>query len=162
MRVGQGCDIHRLVEGRDLILGGISIPFLKGEEAHSDGDVLIHAIIDSLFGAAALGDIGSHFPPSDGKLKNISSRTLLRETAGIVSAEGYTIINIDSTIILQEPRLAHYTEQMKNNLAEDLGISVASVSVKAKTAELTGPVGEGRAVEAFSICLIQQRTPGTA
>lgn len=157
IRVGQGYDIHRLVAGREFILGGVTIPAEKGEDAHSDGDVLLHAVIDSLFGAAAAGDIGTHFPPTDDQYKNISSRDLLREAAARVAEMGWTVVNIDATVILEKPKIRTYIQEMRNNIAEDLKIGKDWVSVKGKTSEKTGPVGNGEAVEAQAVCLIQNR-----
>lgn len=155
IRIGHGYDIHRLTAGRKLFLGGIEIPFEKGEDAHSDGDVLLHAIIDSLLGASASGDIGTHFPPNDDSYKNISSRVLLRRTAELLGKRGYAPVNIDASVILEGPKIGPYIIGMRETIARDLGIEVERVSVKGKTAEKTGAVGEGRAVEAHAVCLIR-------
>lgn len=157
MRVGQGYDIHRLVSGRKLVLGGVEIASEKGEEGHSDGDVLLHAIIDALFGAAAIGDIGTHFPPEDADLKDISSRKLLKEAGRKIFETGYSVVNIDATVVLQKPRIREYIHTIKNNIAGDLGIDTEAVSVKGKTAEKMGPVGMEKAIEAYAVCLIQSR-----
>jgi 2-C-methyl-D-erythritol 2,4-cyclodiphosphate synthase len=157
MRVGHGYDVHKLVPGNKLILGGVDIPFPLGEEAFSDGDVLIHAVIDALFGAAALGDIGKHFPPGDEQYKDISSRILLKRALSILEEEGYGIANIDATVILQEPRILPYVQAMRENISEDLSIPKESVSIKGKTAERLGPVGRGESVEAHAVCLIEKR-----
>ena len=141
---------------RLLLLGGVDIPFPLGEEAFSDGDVLIHAIIDALFGAAALGDIGTHFPPGDEQYRDISSRILLKRTSGILAAEGYGIVNIDATVILQEPRISPHVSAMRKNISDDLSVSVETVSVKGKTAERMGHVGRGEAVEAYAVCLVEK------
>ena len=157
IRIGQGYDIHRLIKGRKLLLGGVEIPFEKGEDAHSDGDVLLHAVIDALLGAAAAGDIGTHFPPSDAQYKNISSRELLRRTALVLQKSGFTILNIDATVIIEKPKIRPYNLEIRSNIAEDLNLTTDAVSVKGKTAEKTGPVGKGEAVEARAVCLIQNR-----
>lgn len=156
IRVGSGWDLHRLVEGRPLWLGGVNIPSPKGEEAHSDGDVLLHAVIDALLGAAALGDIGTHFPPSDSQWKDADSRHLLRMTLNLLKREGWHIGNLDCTIILEAPRLGPHKETIRRTLAEDLGLPVDAVSVKAKTKEGVDAVGRGEAVEAFAAVLIEK------
>jgi 2-C-methyl-D-erythritol 2,4-cyclodiphosphate synthase len=156
IRVGSGWDLHRLVEGRPLWLGGVNIPSPKGEEAHSDGDVLLHAVIDALLGAAALGDIGTHFPPSDSQWKDADSRHLLRMTLNLLKREGWHIGNLDCTVILETPRLGPHKETIRRTLAEDLGLPVDAVSVKAKTKEGVDAVGQGEAVEAFAAVLIER------
>ena len=144
MRIGQGFDLHKLVENRSLIIGGITILSSKGEEAHSDGDVLIHALIDALLGAKALGDIGTHFPPSDMTYKNMSSEELLRRTLMLAD---FDIVNIDINIILQTPKLGPYILDIRKNLAKLLNISIDDISVKAKTAEhILGELGRGDAI----------------
>jgi 2-C-methyl-D-erythritol 4-phosphate cytidylyltransferase/2-C-methyl-D-erythritol 2,4-cyclodiphosphate synthase len=153
-RIGFGWDLHRLVPERKLLLGGIAIPSPKGEDGHSDGDVLIHAVIDALFGAACLGDIGAHFPPSDPAYKNISSRILLQRAARLVYAENLRIINLDCTIVLESPKILPYRNAIAACLAEDLGIAPPAVSVKAKTKEKLDATGEGRAAEAFAVVLL--------
>ncbi len=154
IRVGQGWDSHRLVYGRDLMLGGVKIDFDKGEEAHSDGDVLIHAIIDALLGAAGLGDIGFHFPPSDMQWKNADSRRLLQAVRELLRQSGWGIINIDCTVILEKPRLSGYRETIRESLAACLGIEKERLSFKAKSAEALGEIGRGEALEALAVCLI--------
>jgi 2-C-methyl-D-erythritol 2,4-cyclodiphosphate synthase len=146
MRVGIGYDVHRLVEGRKLILGGVEIPFTKGLLGHSDGDVLLHAICDALLGAAGKGDIGHHFPDSDLKYKDISSLLLLEKVKSIL--EGYSINNIDTIIIAQEPHLASYFPKMKANIARTLKIDEEKINIKATTTEGTGPMGTGAAMAA--------------
>ena len=154
IRIGEGWDTHALVEGRPLILGGVLIPFAKGLLGHSDADALLHAITDALFGAAAMGDIGTHFPDTDAAFKGADSLTLLREATRLVRAKGYAIGNVDSTVIAQAPKLAPHIAAMRQNIAQALGIGVACVNVKAKTAEKMGPVGEGRAMEARAVVLL--------
>ena len=154
MRIGQGFDIHRLVENRDLILGGVKIPYKKGLLGHSDADVLIHAIIDSIFGAMNIGDIGEHFPDTDLRYKNISSLELLKLTGELSDKKGYKIINIDSTVICEEPKLLNYKKEMKKNISNALKISEDDISIKAKTKEKLDSTGQGLSIEAQSICLI--------
>ena len=154
IRIGEGWDTHALVEGRALILGGVHIPFAKGLLGHSDADALLHAITDALFGAAAMGDIGTHFPDTDLAFKGADSLKLLREAARLVRAKGYAIGNVDSTVIAQAPKLAPHIATMRQNIAQALGIDVDCVNVKAKTAEKMGPVGEGRAMEARAVVLL--------
>ena len=154
MRIGQGFDIHRLVENRDLILGGVKIPYKKGLLGHSDADVLIHAIIDSIFGAKNIGDIGEHFPDTDPRYKNISSLELLKLTGELSDKKGYKIINIDSTVICEEPKLLNYKKEMKKNISNALKISEDDISIKAKTKEKLDSTGQGLSIEAQSVCLI--------
>ncbi|HEX7234601.1 MAG TPA: 2-C-methyl-D-erythritol 2,4-cyclodiphosphate synthase [Nitrosospira sp.] len=154
MRIGQGFDVHQLVEGRELIIGGVTVPYEKGLLGHSDADVLLHAVCDALLGAAALGDIGRHFSDTDPQYKNIDSRVLLKKVCGLLGKNGYRVINIDATVIAQAPRLAIHIPAMIANIAQDIGISTADVNVKAKTAEHLGPVGRGEGIEAEVICLI--------
>ena len=156
MRIGTGWDLHRLKEGRKLMLGGEHIPFHSGEEAHSDGDVLIHSVIDAILGAAALGDIGTHFPPSDPQYKNISSIVLLEKTMDLLSESGYRIINLDTTIILQEPKLKPYIRTIREKLAIALSLDINRISVKAKTKEKVDATGEGRAIESIASVLIEE------
>jgi 2-C-methyl-D-erythritol 4-phosphate cytidylyltransferase/2-C-methyl-D-erythritol 2,4-cyclodiphosphate synthase len=158
LRFGEGWDIHALVTGRPLMLGGVVIPHSHGLQAHSDGDALLHAIIDALFGAAALGDIGRHFPDTDAAFAGADSHQLLGEAARRVRDAGYEIVNVDSTVIAQAPRLAPHIDAMRARIASALGVAMAQVSVKAKTAERMGPVGEGRAIEARAVCLLQRRS----
>jgi 2-C-methyl-D-erythritol 4-phosphate cytidylyltransferase/2-C-methyl-D-erythritol 2,4-cyclodiphosphate synthase len=153
-RIGQGWDLHKLIPGRRLVLGGIEVPSDKGEEAHSDGDVLLHAVIDALFGAAALGDIGTHFPPSDARWKDADSRELARRAAALLGAAGWEIGNLDCTVVLEAPKLGPYKEAMRESIASCLGVSPSSVSVKAKTKEGVDATGEGRAVEASAVVLL--------
>ncbi len=154
LRIGEGWDIHQLVAGRKLILGGVEIPFEKGLLGHSDADALLHAITDALLGAAALGDIGSHFPDTDAAFKGADSATLLAAAAQRVRALGYSIGNIDSTVIAQAPKLAPHIPAMRVRIAEVLGLDVDQVNVKAKTAEKLGPVGQGLAMEARAVALL--------
>ncbi len=154
MKIGQGYDIHRLIFGRDLILGGVKIPYEKGLLGHSDADVLIHAIIDSIFGAMNIGDIGEHFPDNDPQYKGISSLELLRHTAKLLDNNGYKIVNIDSTVICEKPKLLPYKDDMKKNISNALSISPDLISIKAKTKEKSDSTGEGLSIEAMSVCLI--------
>ena len=154
MRIGQGFDVHQLVEGRNLIIGGVAIPFEKGLLGHSDADVLLHALCDALLGAAALGDIGRHFSDTDPRFRGIDSRVLLKHVYGLLRKNGYKVVNIDATIIAQAPKLAAFIPAMIANVAQDLGINAADVNVKAKTAERLGPVGRGEGIEAEVVCLI--------
>jgi 2-C-methyl-D-erythritol 2,4-cyclodiphosphate synthase len=156
MRIGQGFDVHQLVEGRKLIIGGVEIPHDKGLLGHSDADVLLHAICDALLGAAALGDIGRHFSDADPKFKNIDSRILLREVARMVSNAGFRVGNVDATIIAQAPRMAPYIPRMVENIAADLGVAVNAVNVKATTTERLGFSGreEGIAAQAVTLLMV--------
>ena len=154
MRIGQGYDVHKLVEGRDLILGGVTVPYEKGLLGHSDADVLVHAVMDALLGAAALGDIGQHFPDTDPKYKGISSIALLKEVGALLEKEGYIIENIDATIIAQRPKLAAYRPQMAKNIAEALHLEVNQVSVKATTEEGLGFTGSGEGISSQAITLL--------
>jgi len=154
MRIGEGWDVHRLVEGRPLILGGVVIPHTHGLLGHSDADALAHAITDALLGAAGLGDIGRHFPDTDAAFAGADSMRLLAEAARRVRDGGWQIVNIDSTVIAQAPKLAPHIGAMRTRLAEVLELDAASVNVKAKTAEKLGPVGEGAAMEARAVCLL--------
>ena len=159
MRIGEGWDTHQLVTGRPLVLGGVTIPHSHGLLGHSDADALLHAITDALLGAAALGDIGRHFPDTAAEFKGADSLRLLQEAAHRVAAAGYAIVNIDSTIVAQAPKLAPHIPAMCARIATALGLEPGAVNVKAKTAEAMGPVGEGRAIEARAICLLV-RTAG--
>lgn len=154
MRIGQGYDVHRLVEGRKLIIGGVDIPYEKGLLGHSDADVLLHAVMDALLGAAALGDIGQHFPDSDERYKGISSIALLKEVGKILQENGYMIENIDSTVIAQRPKLLPYRPQVAENIAAALGIEKEQVSVKATTEEGLGFTGTGEGISAQAIALL--------
>lgn len=158
-RVGEGWDIHQLVEGRPLILGGVTIPHTHGLLGHSDADALCHAITDALLGGAGLGDIGRHFPDTDEAFKGADSVALLVEACKRVRAAGWTPVNIDSTIVAQAPKLAPHIDEMRKRLARALGLDVDQVNVKAKTAEKMGPVGELKAVETRAVCLLA-RIPG--
>jgi 2-C-methyl-D-erythritol 2,4-cyclodiphosphate synthase len=154
IRIGEGWDTHQLVEGRKLILGGVEIPHTKGLLGHSDADALLHAITDALLGAAALGDIGKHFPDTDAQYLGADSTVLLAKVASDVRALGYDIVNLDSTVIAQAPKLAPHIQAMRARIAEVLALDIACVNVKAKTAEKMGPVGEGRAMEARAVVLL--------
>ena len=153
-RIGQGWDSHRIAAGRPLILGGIAIPCEFGFEGHSDADVLSHAITDALLGAAALGDIGMHFPDSDARWKNADSLQFLTHARDLAAAQGYSIVNVDSTVILERPKLKNHREAIRQKLAQTLSLSTDQVSVKFKTAEKVGPVGEGRSVEAQALVML--------
>ncbi|MDB1946371.1 2-C-methyl-D-erythritol 2,4-cyclodiphosphate synthase [Clostridium tertium] len=155
MRIGLGYDVHRLVEGRDLIIGGVKIPYEKGLLGHSDADVLLHAIMDSLLGASALGDIGKHFPDTDEKYKGISSIKLLEEVRKLLLNNGYSINNIDSTIIAQKPKMAPFIQQMRENIANALNIDLMQINVKATTEEGLGFTGNGEGISSQSICLLE-------
>ena len=155
IRIGEGWDIHQLVEGRKLILGGVEIPHTKGLLGHSDADALLHAITDALLGAAAMGDIGTHFPDTDVQFKGADSTVLLAEAARRVRAKGFGIGNVDSTVIAQAPKLAPHIAAMRARIAEVLQLDIDQVNVKAKTAEKMGPVGEGRAMEARAVVLLE-------
>ena len=161
MRIGQGFDIHALVAGRKLVIGGVEIPYERGLAGHSDADVLLHAICDALIGAAGLGDIGTHFPDSDPRYRGADSRELLRSTMRLVHDAGLRVVNIDTTIIAQAPKMAPYVARMRENIAGDLNIDVASVNVKAKTAEHLGALGRGEGIAAQAIALLTTppRTP---
>lgn len=154
MRIGHGYDVHRLTENRKLILGGVDIPYEKGLLGHSDADVLLHAISDALLGAAALGDIGKHFPDTDQKYKGADSLLLLKEVCRLLSEKGYKIENIDSTVIAQAPKLKPYIEQMRKNIAEVCNITIDQVNVKATTEEKLGFTGSGEGISAHAVCLI--------
>lgn len=154
MRIGEGWDVHALVAGRPLVLGGVTVPHHLGLDGHSDADALLHAITDALLGAAALGDIGQHFPDTDAQFQGADSATLLAEAARRVREAGWAIGNVDSTIVAQAPKMAPHIPAMREHIAATLGIETACVNVKAKTAERLGPVGEGRAIEARAVCLL--------
>ena len=155
-RIGEGWDTHQLVEGRPLILGGITIPHTHGLLGHSDADALCHAITDALFGAAGLGDIGRHFPDTDAAFEGADSIALLAECVKRVRAAGWEPVNVDSTIVAQAPKMAPHIAAMCAKIAEALSLDVGQVNVKAKTAEKMGPVGEGRAIETRAVCLVQR------
>jgi 2-C-methyl-D-erythritol 2,4-cyclodiphosphate synthase len=158
MRIGQGSDVHALVEGRKLVIGGVTIPFSKGLAGHSDADVPVHAVCDALLGAAALGDIGRHFPDSDAKYKNADSRAFLREVAAKVREAGFAIANLDATIHAEAPKMAPHIGAMIANLAADLGLPPGRINVKAKTAERLGAIGRGEGVAAEAIALLEPRS----
>ncbi|HEY9593013.1 MAG TPA: 2-C-methyl-D-erythritol 2,4-cyclodiphosphate synthase [Spirochaetia bacterium] len=159
MRAGIGWDSHRLVGGRPLVLGGVHIPHDRGEEGHSDGDVLIHAVIDALLGPAGLGDIGSNFPPGAEEYRDIDSRLLLRKTAAMLAARGVRIVNVDCIVVIERPRILPHVVEMRRRMAEDMGIDVERVTVKAKTAEGLDSVGSGDAVAAQAVALLEEGTP---
>ena len=154
IRIGQGYDVHQLVEGRDLILGGVNIPFEKGLLGHSDADVLLHAITDALLGAAGLGDIGSHFPDTAAEFKDADSRVLLREAYQSVQALGWKVVNVDTTVIAQKPKLAPHIPAMRANIASDLGLPENCVNIKGKTNEKLGYLGRMEAIEAQAAVLL--------
>ena len=155
MRIGQGYDVHQLVTGRQLIIGGVQIPYVKGLLGHSDADVLLHAICDALLGAAALGDIGRHFSDSDAKFKNIDSRILLREVLQLLKQQGYSVGNVDATIIAQQPKMAPHIPQMVAHIAADLRIEKNAVNVKATTTEQLGFCGRGEGIAAQAVVLLK-------
>ena len=154
IRIGQGFDVHQLVEGRKLIIGGVVIPYEKGLLGHSDADVLLHAISDALLGAAALGDIGKHFADTDAKFKNIDSRILLREVALLLKNAGFRVGNVDATIIAQTPKMAPHIRTMVENIAADLGVAISAVNVKATTTEKLGFAGRGEGIAAEAVALL--------
>jgi 2-C-methyl-D-erythritol 2,4-cyclodiphosphate synthase len=158
MRIGQGCDIHALVPGRRLVIGGVDIPHCAGLLGHSDADVLLHAITDALLGAAALGDIGRHFPDSDERYRGADSRVLLRATVALLAQSGWRVGNVDATISAQQPKMAPHIPQMVRHLAADLQVAEGCVNVKAKTAEHLGFVGRGEGISAEAVVLIEHET----
>jgi 2-C-methyl-D-erythritol 2,4-cyclodiphosphate synthase len=155
IRIGQGFDVHQLVEGRRCVIGGVDIPHDKGLEGHSDADVLLHAICDALLGAAALGDIGKHFPNTDERYKDIDSRQLLTHVAKLLQAKHFSIVNIDATVIAEAPKLAPYIDEMRANIASDCQVLLDTVNVKATTTEKLGFTGRGEGIAAEAVCLIQ-------
>lgn len=157
MRIGHGYDVHRLTENRKLILGGVSIPYEKGLLGHSDADVLVHAVMDSLLGALALGDIGKHFPDTDPKYKGADSIELLKHVTGLINEKGYTLGNLDATVIAQAPKLAPYIEQMRKNIADAVGCDISQVNVKATTEEKLGFTGDGSGISAHCVCLLTEK-----
>ena len=159
MRIGQGFDVHALAPERKLMIGGVEIPFDRGLAGHSDADALLHAICDALIGAAGLGDIGTHFPDSDARYKGIDSRKLVREVARLLGANELRVVNLDSTIIAEAPKMAPHIPRMRENIAADLGISVRLVNVKAKTAERLGSLGRGEGIAAEAIALVTSDAP---
>jgi 2-C-methyl-D-erythritol 2,4-cyclodiphosphate synthase len=154
IRIGHGFDVHQLVEGRKCIIGGVDIPHEKGLKGHSDADVLLHAIRDALLGAAALGDIGKHFPDTDPRFKGIDSRELLRHVAALIKEKGYGVVNVDATVIAEEPKLAKHIVTMCENIAADIGVAADCVNVKATTTEKLGFTGRGEGIAAEAVCLI--------
>ncbi len=154
MRIGIGYDVHALVEGRPVVIGGVTVPYERGLDGHSDSDVLAHAIIDALLGAAALGDIGQHFPSDDDELRGVSSIELLKKSVALLAESGYNISNVDATIIAEAPRLASHIPQMRELLTEALGVDVGSVSVKATTTDRLGSIGRGEGIAAVAVALI--------
>ena len=157
MRIGHGYDVHRLVEGRDLIIGGVNIPYQKGLLGHSDADVLAHAIMDSILGALALGDIGKLFPDSDPAYKGADSLMLMKKLSPLIEEAGMKISNVDSTVIAQAPKLSPHIESMRKNIADALGVSLSQISVKATTEEGLGFSGEGLGIAAHAVCLLEDR-----
>ena len=155
MRIGQGYDVHKLVEGRDCIICGVNIPYEKGLLGHSDADVALHALSDALLGAAALGDIGKHFPDTDEKYKGTDSRVLLREVVRLIEEKGYAVENVDVTIVAQRPKMSPHIEQMRKNIAEDLKVTIDAVNVKATTTEKLGFEGRGEGISATAVALLK-------
>ncbi|MBO5451585.1 MAG: 2-C-methyl-D-erythritol 2,4-cyclodiphosphate synthase [Lachnospiraceae bacterium] len=158
MRIGMGYDVHKLVEGRDLIMGGVTIPYEKGLLGHSDADVLLHAIMDALLGAAALGDIGKHFPDTDEKYKGISSIELLKHVGSLLEENHFMIENIDATIIAQRPKIRPYIDQMRQNIADALEVDITQINVKATTEEGLGFTGSGEGISSQAICMLTSPT----
>jgi 2-C-methyl-D-erythritol 2,4-cyclodiphosphate synthase len=156
MRIGTGYDVHRLVEGRKLILGGVTIPFEKGLLGHSDADVLVHAVCDALLGAAGLGDIGSHFPDTDPRFKDISSIKILTKTVEMLNAKGFRVINVDSTIMAEAPKMSPYKAEMQKNISRIIEIELDCVNVKATTFETLGMIGKGEGIAACCVALIEK------
>jgi 2-C-methyl-D-erythritol 2,4-cyclodiphosphate synthase len=155
IKVGQGFDVHQLVNGRKCIIGGVDIPFSKGLEGHSDADVLLHAISDAILGAAGLGDIGKHFPNTDPLIKDINSREILKKVILLLQQKKYSIVNIDATVICELPKLAPYIDQIKKNIALDCNINIDQINLKATTTETLGFTGRGEGIAAQAICLIE-------
>lgn len=157
MRIGYGIDFHQLVEGRDLMIGGVKIPHTKGALGHSDADVLLHAICDALLGAACLGDIGVHFPDTSAEFKNIDSKILLAKTKDLIVAEGFSIVNIDASLCLEKPKIKPHIPAMQETIANILGIGIRDVSIKATTTEKMGFVGREEGLVAHAVCLLQSK-----
>ena len=155
-RIGSGVDFHQLVKGRELWIGGVNIPFKKGAEGHSDADVLLHAICDALLGALGLGDIGIHFPDTSVEFKNIQSTILLQRTVDLVRKEGYSVVNIDSTVCLEEPKLKQHTAAMRKKIADTIGVAPNDVSIKATTTEKMGFIGKGKGIMAYATVLLKK------
>lgn len=154
MRIGHGYDVHRLVEGRRLVLGGVEIPWERGLEGHSDADVLTHAVMDALLGAAALGDIGRHFPDYDDRFLDIDSQVLLEQVCGLLRERGYGVVNLDATVVAQRPKLMPYLEVMRRRLADTMDVEVDQINLKATTEEHLGFTGSGQGIAAHCVCLI--------
>jgi len=157
MRIGQGIDVHAFQQGGTLVLGGVTIPYERSLEAHSDGDVLLHALCDALLGAAALGDIGKHFPPQDDAYKNIDSRILLRRTAALLAEHQFTLVNADMTLVAQAPKLSPFVVAMCSNISDDLQIDCSCINIKATTTEQLGFAGRGEGIAAFAVVLLESR-----
>ncbi len=157
LRIGQGYDAHKFKEGDHIVIGGVTIPYEKGMAAHSDGDVVLHALCDALLGAAALGDIGKHFPDTDAAFKGIDSRILLRDVHAKLAGLGYSVINVDVTIIAQAPKMAPHIPQMRENIASDMGLALDAVNVKATTTEKMGFEGRGEGISSMAVALLQKR-----
>ena len=157
MRIGHGFDVHRLIEGRKCIIGGVDIPYEKGLDGNSDADVLLHAICDALLGAAGLGDIGKHFPPTDAQYKGIDSRALLRHVVNLLITKGYVVSNIDATVICEAPKLGQHTSMMCQNIAQDCAVPDDQINIKATTTERLGFTGRGEGIAAEAVCLILKR-----
>ena len=155
IRIGHGFDVHKLVAGRKCIIGGVDIPFEKGLDGHSDADVLLHAICDALLGAASLGDIGKHFPPSDMRYHGIDSRQLLRHVVALLKNKGFVVGNIDATVICEAPKLSTHTASMCSNVANDCNVAVSQINIKATTTEKLGYTGRGEGIAAEAVCLLQ-------
>ena len=155
-RIGMGVDYHQLAEGRAFMLGGVHVPHTKGAVGHSDADVLLHAVCDALLGAACLGDIGVHFPDTDAQYKNIDSKKLLQQTVALIKQEGYNVVNIDSTLCLQAPKIKPYIPEMQSTIASIIGITEKDISIKATTTERMGFVGREEGVVAYAVCLIER------
>ncbi|ARU31890.1 2-C-methyl-D-erythritol 2,4-cyclodiphosphate synthase [Sulfuriferula sp. AH1] len=158
LRIGHGFDVHAFAQERKLIIGGVTVPFELGLAGHSDADVLLHAICDALLGAAGLGDIGRHFPDTDARYRGIDSRHLLREVAALIAAQDYRLVNLDSTIIAQAPKMAAHIATMQANIAADLGVAIGAVNVKATTTEKLGFTGRGEGIAAEAVCILSGRT----
>ncbi|MDD3905962.1 MAG: 2-C-methyl-D-erythritol 2,4-cyclodiphosphate synthase [Candidatus Omnitrophica bacterium] len=157
MRIGFGYDIHRLVDDRKLVLGGVEIPYIKGLLGHSDADVLLHAIADAILGAVALGDIGEHFPDTDPRYKGIQSKELIKKVVAIIREKGYAIKNVDSVVLAEEPKIGPFKEKMLSELSAMLGVTRESVSIKATTNEGVGSIGRGDAIAAYAVVLLEER-----
>ena len=162
LRIGEGWDVHSLVPGRPLVIGGVVVPYERGLLGHSDADVLLHAITDAVLGGAGLGDIGRHFPDTDARFRGADSALLLAEAVKRAASAGWAIANVDSTVVAQAPKLAPHIDAMRERIAKALGVSAAQVNVKAKTAEKLGPVGQGQSIEARAVVLLVERTASTA